>query len=366
MSSNQDVPALVPRVRSVVEAAGLRNASLVVAVSGGADSLALLGSLTKLRDPLGLTLTVAHLDHGLRSTSPDDARFVAEVARQYGVPCVVERVDVRGHQRRHRLSLEEAARKMRYAFLARTAEEAGAAAVALGHTADDQAETLLLHLVQGSGLPGLRGMAAVSRHRGPEEATATLVRPLLKVGREATEAACRAWGLTPRQDETNSLLDAPRNYLRLEALPRLAHLNPRVREALGRLAGAVALDLDYLESRVEDVWPAVAAGDMALDRDALRALHPALQRHLLREAYRRANGDLQGLSQRHLEAMVRLLEGSTGVVLDLPPRAASGTSGESGVADPGCDRASPTAAGGGAAPRRAGTELHWRGLAGLC
>jgi tRNA(Ile)-lysidine synthase len=323
MSSGQAAPALVRRVRDAVEEAGLRDTSLVVAVSGGADSLALLGALAAQRAPLGLTLTVAHLDHGLRPASPEDARFVAEVAHQQGFPCVVERADVREHQRRHRLSLEDAARRVRYDFLARTAQRVGAAAVALGHTADDQAETLLLHLVQGSGLPGLRGMTPVSRYRGPEgrwpkDATVTLLRPLLEVGREETEAACDAWGLTPRQDETNSLPDSARNYLRLEVLPRLARLNPRVREALGRMAGAVAMDLDYLEERVEEVWTTVAAGDMALDVDALRALHPALQRHLLRQAYRRTNGDLQGLRQHHLEAMVRLLEGPTGAVVELP------------------------------------------------
>ena len=328
MSSGPAAPALVRRVRGAVEEAGLRDASLVVAVSGGADSLALLGALTELRAPLGLTLTVAHLDHGLRPASPEDARFVAEMARRQGFPCVVERADVREHQRRHRLSLEDAARQVRYDFLARTARGVGAAAVVLGHTADDQAETLLLHLVQGSGLSGLRGMTPVSRYRGsegrwpegrwPEGATVTLLRPLLEVGREETVAACDAWGLTPRQDETNNLPDRGRNYLRLEVLPRLARLNPRVREALGRMAGAVAMDLDYLEDRVEEVWPTVATGDMALDVDALLALHPALQGHLLRQAYRRTNGDLQGLRQHHLEAMVHLLEGSTGAVVELP------------------------------------------------
>jgi tRNA(Ile)-lysidine synthase len=297
------------------------NTTLVVAVSGGPDSLALLRTLVELQGSLQLKLTVAHLDHGLRLGSAEDAQFVADLSRSEGLPFMLKRTEVRAHQVRHRLSPEEAAREVRYAFLARAAQTVGAQAVTLGHTADDQAETVLLHLIRGSGLSGLRGMRPVSAYRLAGGASVTLFRPLLDVWREETEACCRAWGLTPREDETNRLPTVPRNYLRREVLPRLERLNPAVREALGRLARAVARDLEYLESEVERVWPSVVRelpGGLALDRQALAVLPPALQRHLLRRAYARINGDETGLEEAHVEALARLAADSTGAFFDLP------------------------------------------------
>ena len=312
----------LPRlVKAALEQAQLRNDTLVVAVSGGPDSLALLYVLAELREALELRLHVAHLDHGLRPTSADDARFVAEESRKLGFPYTVEQADVAAHRRQNSLSLEQAAREVRYAFLARVATTVGASAVALGHTADDQAETVLLHLVRGGGLGGLRGMAMVSVHRPIEGPDITLVRPLLEVTRQETETYCRACGISPCQDETNMLTDIPRNYLRLEVLPRLARLNPRVREAIGRLAHAAALDLDYIEGQVSQLWTLVAQevpGGLALDRQSVVAQHPAIQRHLLRRAYTCVVGNLEGLEQVHLEEMVRLLGGSAGRSLALP------------------------------------------------
>jgi tRNA(Ile)-lysidine synthase len=309
---------LVKEVRQILVGAALRDTSVVVAVSGGTDSQALLGAMVRLRDNLGLALTVAHLDHGLRPNSSSDALTVVEIAHQFGIPCVVEKVDVREHQERFRLSLEEAARNLRYDFLTRTAESVGAGAVVLGHTADDQAETVLLHIVQGSGLAGLRGMAAVSRYSGNGRAAVILVRPFLAVGRETTEAACSIWGLQPLQDETNLELDRSRNYLRAEVIPRMRRLNPRVREALVRLATTAARDLEYMNEKVKDAWADVGAEDVSLQADAVRGLHPALQRYLLREAYRQVRGDVQGLRQIHLDSMIHLLLESGGTILDLP------------------------------------------------
>ena len=172
-------PTLEERVRQSLVEAGLRGAHLVVAVSGGPDSLALLHALAEWRSHLGLTLSVAHLDHGLRPDSAEDAQFVAEQSRSLGLECYLQREDVQGHRRRHRLSLEQAAREVRYGFLGEVARRVGAAAVALGHTADDQAETVLLHLVRGSGLGGLRGMTGLSSSTGlTGEGSLPLVRPL--------------------------------------------------------------------------------------------------------------------------------------------------------------------------------------------
>ena len=320
--SRRPSDSLVRRARAVLEEAGLENAALVVAVSGGPDSLALLHALAGLQAPLGLSLTVAHLDHGLRPESYEDAQYVAAAARSLGLPCTIEGADVRAYQRERRLSLEQAAREVRYAFLSRAAREAGAAGVALGHTADDQAETVLLHLTRGSGLRGLAGMTPVTHHRGEAgQPPVTLVRPLLGVAREETVAFCQAKGLTPLQDATNSCLAIPRNYLRHEVLPRLAHLNPGMRDALGRLGKAAAWDVAYIEGQVAEAWPLIVhtvSNGLSLDRRELGTLHGALQRHLLRRAYATVHGNLEGLEQAHVEEMVRLLGGPAGAVMHLP------------------------------------------------
>lgn len=322
-TEQQAIARLERRVRSALEEVGLAGGRLlVVAVSGGPDSLALLYALHRLKDDLGLRLHGAHLDHRLRGLASEaDARFVADILRGLGILGTVEAADVAAYRRRHRLSLEQAARQVRYAFLARVASEQGADAVALGHTADDQAETVLLHLVRGSGLAGLRGMAPLSRQvldgRG-----VVLVRPMLEVTRQETLAYCQALGLSPRQDESNLYADMARNRVRLQLVPLLRQFNPAIRDALLRLSRSVARDLAYLEAEVERVWPRVVArqreGVLALSRAAFSALPDAIQGHLLRRAVLEMKGDLENVEQVHVEEMVRLMAGPAGKSLALP------------------------------------------------
>ena len=307
-------------VRARLEECELHGGNLVVAVSGGPDSTALLLALTELQGALGLRLHVAHLDHGLRPDSADDASFVRELAREMGHACTVERADVAAYRRERRLSPEAAAREVRYAFLARVARETAASAVAVAHTRDDQAETVLLHLVRGGGLAGLRGMSARSTYRGPGGPVA-LVRPLLEVTREETEAFCRSRGVTPRRDPTNLLATIPRNHLRLNVLPQLGQINPQVGAALARLARSAALDVDYMESQVDFVWGQGVRetdGGLLLDCDALNAHHRAVVQHLLRRAYVWVRGSEADLEQVHVEEMARLLLGPAGRRMTLP------------------------------------------------
>ena len=315
----------VDRVHSAVEAA-LRGsaagaASLVVAVSGGPDSMALLHALLHLRGRLGLSLRGAHLDHGLRGDAgAADAAFAANAFDSAGMPCDVEKADVAAHRAAHRLSLEQAAREVRYAFLARVYREHGADAVALGHTSDDQAETILMHVVRGSGLTGLRGMAAYSARR-VEGAEVRFVRPLLAVTRADTEAYCRALGLRPRMDESNRSPDFTRNRVRAELLPLLEELNPSVRDALLRLSTAAARELSYLDGEVDRLWQdaaEVGQDRVALDRRTIGRLPTALRAHALRRAVAAVKGDLDGVHLRHADDMMRLLKGPAGRSIDLP------------------------------------------------
>lgn len=294
---------------------------LVVAVSGGPDSMALLDTLLHLQEDLQLTLHGAHLNHQLRGqASRDDAQFVSEHFLKSGFESTVESANVADYQKAHRLSLEEAAREVRYAFLARLAKQHDADAIAVGHTSNDQAESVLMHLVRGSGLTGLRGMQPVtSRSIGNEKIQ--IIRPLLNVTRDQTEAYCAALELQPRLDATNDIPDMTRNRVRTELLPALESYNPSIRRALVRLSANAALDMDFIQGQVDAVWDDVCrqpASELLINLIAFRELHPAMQRHMLRRAVLQVKGDLDDVEQNHIEDMARLAQGSAGKALDLP------------------------------------------------
>ena len=212
---------------------------LVVAVSGGPDSVCLLHILLGLKDELHIDLHIAHLNHQLRGIdSRKDAQFVSELARQLNIPSTIAERDVRKYKEEYHLTLEEAAREVRYTFLQEVVKTVGANGVAVGHTRDDNVETILMHLVRGTGTRGLRGLQPVNRwplsNQSPESITIT--RPLLEVTRVETAGYCREHNLVPRIDKTNLSLSLLRNRIRLQLLPELRHYNPRIDDALLRMA----------------------------------------------------------------------------------------------------------------------------------
>ncbi|BCX05655.1 MAG: hypothetical protein KatS3mg053_3593 [Candidatus Roseilinea sp.] len=276
---------------------------VVLAVSGGADSLCLADATLAVAPRLQLRPLIAHLDHGLRGDeSAADAEFVRAFAAERGVPCVVERADVAALARERKQSVEVAAREARYLFLARVAEVHGARLVALAHHADDQAETVLLRLIRGTGLHGLRGMQ--TRDALPTAPHLTAVRPLLHVSRAEIEQYCREQQLQPRHDATNDALDHTRNRIRHELLPFLERYNPNIRMTLTRLADTVASDVEIIEQATQVAFERIAQPSqesVAVDRLAWRALPRGLQRATLREAVRRLQGDVTGLQYAAIE-----------------------------------------------------------------
>ncbi|MCI0395836.1 MAG: tRNA lysidine(34) synthetase TilS [Chloroflexi bacterium] len=260
--------------------------TVVVAVSGGPDSLALLHVLARQGIHPADKLVVAHLDHGLRPSATAEATFVAKTAAAWGVACVVEREDVVALARDQGLSLEEAGRQARYAFLARVAAQRGAAAVATGHHADDQAETVLMHFLRGSSLAGLRGMLPVGPLPGAPHLT--LFRPFLEAPREEILAYCQEHDLAPVEDASNMDTTFFRNRLRHELLPALAGYNPQIRERLQHLAAVAAGDVELLEALLRQAWTKVlreeGADWLRLDRARWLALPLALRRSTLRHA----------------------------------------------------------------------------------
>jgi tRNA(Ile)-lysidine synthase len=315
--------SLDQRVLGFIEEHHLQSAgqTLLVAVSGGQDSVCLLHLLHHLQPELGIKLHVAHLDHQLRGKeSAGDARYVARLAKSLGIPATIEKRDVAAYQKEHGLSLEEAAREVRYNFLAETAAAVGAAAVAVGHTLDDHVETILLHLVRGTGTRGLRGLQPVTKRRvsGKE---LKIVRPLLTVRRAETGAYCTSFQLQPRQDASNLSLEPLRNRVRLELLPLLQNYNSGILEALQRTAQIAGDDIAHLEKEAARYWPKVAdkQGDViVLDKKALLKLPVSVQRYLLRQAIETAAGNLKDIEARHIEEMVQTLDKPAGKQISLP------------------------------------------------
>ena len=289
---------------------------MLLAVSGGADSTALLLIMARLAKNLRLQLGVAHFDHGLRGAraSGREERFVRERALELGLPFYT--ASARGE----RLASEDAARRARYEFVASIAEHEGYGAVATGHTASDQAETVLLHQVRGAGLDGLAGMSAGAGWPFPGH-DLTLLRPLLRLSRQETLAYCAAAGVKPIDDESNASPRYQRNRVRHELLPLLRELNPRVDDALVRLADTAREDAAYLRAVATEAMIEAPAGTQRLSRRLLAKWPASPRRYALRLAVGSLLGDGQELTQRHVEALERLvLEGKTGDRLDLPRR----------------------------------------------
>ncbi len=319
----EDFTRLAERVREFLREQRLlpRRQKLVVAVSGGPDSVCLLHILAGMREELGLKLRLAHLDHRLRGEeSAADARYVADLACRLDVPATIQARDVRAYQVERRLSPEEAAREVRYAFLAETAASFGADRVAVGHTADDHIETVLMHLVRGTGTRGLRGLQPSSRwHSG--EKSLTVIRPLLEVNRAETEAYCRQYRLAPRVDTSNLSLSPLRNRIRRRLVPLLQSYNPRVKEALLRTARIAADDLSFLEKEAARKWRGIAREEesaVVLDRSKFLRLPLALRRQLLRIAIEKLLGSLKDIETRHIDGLLSALHKPAGKKISLP------------------------------------------------
>ena len=224
---------------------------LVVAVSGGLDSMVLLHSLARLRRKFPWQLTVAHCHHGLRGIDADgDADWVRAQSAALGLPCIVEEVSVRAAAEASRESLEMAARRLRHAFLARAALSVGSAdsmEVVLAHHAQDQAELILLRLLRGAGSEGLAGMK--ERSPSPADRRVSLLRPFLGFDRGTLEAFARSQGIGHREDASNRDLSIPRNRIRHQLIPDwMAHHSPALPRVLARIADIAAHEIHYIQN----------------------------------------------------------------------------------------------------------------------
>ncbi|HXZ12168.1 MAG TPA: tRNA lysidine(34) synthetase TilS [Candidatus Sulfotelmatobacter sp.] len=307
---------------------------VAVAVSGGADSVALLRLLESLRGELGITLSVAHFDHSLRGAeSSADAEFVRELAQRSGHEFMLEHQDVAAAAREHGWNLEDASRRLRYAFFQRLVNEGRATRVAVAHTADDQAETLIAHLIRGTGPTGLGGIHPV---------VGAMVRPLLGVRRRELREYLNSRGESWREDSTNRDLSRTRARIREQLLPMIERdFSPAIVSHLCDLARFAREEETFWNELVEDRYRAcaksgpcevkIAIHDLlfplpltrsqkeAADEGTVPAAFRALTERLIRRLYEGVRGELRGLSSRHVEHVIHLATRSaSGHRIELP------------------------------------------------
>jgi tRNA(Ile)-lysidine synthase len=287
--------------------------SVLAAVSGGADSTALLHLLARMSAGHRLEIAVGHLDHGLRRGSAADRKFVERAAARLGFRCVSDRRAV-ADLRRKEESPEEAARRVRLGFLREAAREAGARWIATGHHLDDQAETILMRLARGAGPKSLTGMAV----RGP----GPFVRPLLRIERAALRRFLARHDLAFREDPTNRDLRFDRNRVRRLVVPLLEEvLNPRAARNLVAAAARMRGDAECLdELALAELGRVVRGrrGGLSLDPARLRGLPDAIGRRVARLALETAGADPRRVAARHVEALLDLARGGRGRSVDLP------------------------------------------------
>jgi tRNA(Ile)-lysidine synthase len=256
---------------------------VLIGVSGGPDSLCLLDLMWRLE----YQLVVAHLNHGLRSEADADAQIVCEAVQTRGLPFILHKVDISAYALRNTLSVEEAARKVRYQFLFEQALQNNAQAVVVAHTADDQVETVLMHLLRGAGLTGLKGMSFRSQPN-PWSSEIALVRPLLGVFREDVMEYCSERGLQPVFDRSNLDTTYFRNRIRAELLPVLETYNINIKSTVLRMAQTLAGDDQVLDGVIHGAWKDCCleqgVGSVALNSTKLLSKPLGIQRRLVRTA----------------------------------------------------------------------------------
>lgn len=280
----------------------LEGASIVVACSGGPDSLTLLDVLCQLKDSYSLSITACYIHHGIRKAADEEVRMVEEEARKRGCSFLSYRTDVPRLSKVRRQSIETVGRDERYRLLHLAKDTVKADYIAVAHHADDQAETILSHVLRGSGLSGLCGM--VPYHDG-------VIRPFLTVTRKDIEGYVKDHGLHPSLDETNASRQYERNRIRLDLIPLLTSYNPNIVADLNRLGTIAQREESYLEGETERAFTRFVhheKGEYVVRKRDVMALHPALLRRLLRRMAVACIGRGSSLSFTHTETLCHMVK----------------------------------------------------------
>ncbi|MFQ5579219.1 MAG: tRNA lysidine(34) synthetase TilS [Nitrospiria bacterium] len=315
-------PVLTKWARAIKQIPFKSGEKVVVAVSGGCDSVCLLHLLARHASNLSLSLHVAHLNHEFRPEAEAEADFVEGMARSWGIPITTSRRNVMQICKDRSLSKQERARRVRYQFLKEVARNIGAPWIALGHTADDQAETFLMRILRGTGMRGLKGMPEMRNVSGLEAGEVRFIRPLLTLSREEILSELEKKKIQYVEDSSNLSPIYLRNQIRHALLPVLEQYNPRVKKAFCQEADLLREEDDFIELMLKETVSGIVktdASSVEIDLKPFQSLHLALQRRVLRWGIEKLHPGLRGIGYLHIETILnRLVPGPSGKYFSLP------------------------------------------------
>lgn len=310
----EEADTLLKQVRRTIEIHHMlqQGDGVVIGVSGGADSMCLLAMLQELKQEYSLRLQVVHVNHKLRVAAEEEAAYVEDICRQWGILCTVCEKDIHAYANEMGMSVEEAGRTYRYACFEQIRSEAGYQKIAVAHHADDRAETLLFHMSRGT---GLRGLGSIPPVRG------RIIRPLLSVSREEIEAYLRMQKIRYYIDESNLESEYSRNYIRNQIMPEVRKLNERAVEHMSEVSELAQEYWEYVEAQAQELEiNCVTQTEHGLElQERLFMQAPELvRRHLVYRALSQAAGSAKNLEQQHIQQVLELFEKAEGKQVMLP------------------------------------------------
>lgn len=286
---------------------------IVVGVSGGPDSITLLTCLNKYKDYLNIQIICAHINHLIRKDSTDDEQFVENVCKKMGIKCYIKRAEVEKIAKEQKKGTEEVGRKIRYDFFDEVAKKENANKIAIAHNINDNAETMLLNIIRGSGLTGLEGIQ-------PEE-YGKYIRPLINCKREEIEEYCIKYDLKPRIDSTNKKNIYRRNIIRNKILPELKELNPNIVQSLSNLSKIVKVQNMHIKTEVENIYNKIATetfengvtlGKIELDLNEFQKLDLNLQQNLIIYTITKALNSARNIEKVNIDDIIKMCNRNIG------------------------------------------------------
>ncbi len=285
---------------------------IVIGVSGGPDSMCLLDSLYCLKEKLGIEIVVAHVNHMIRKEAEEETAYVKKYCNKHDIPCYIKKVEVIALAKEQKLGTEEMGRKIRYDFFIEVAKKAGANKIATAHNANDNAETVFMNILRGSGISGLKGIELKRNLQGLE-----LIRPLRECTRNEIEQYCKEQKLNPKIDSSNLENDYTRNKIRNIVIPYLQkEFNPNIIKGLNRLSDLALEEEEYFSEIVVKQYESLKIGEnekeIILNLKEFNLLPKVIKEKLLLYTINKKAGSIQGIGKIHIEDIIQLCQNNIG------------------------------------------------------
>ena len=280
---------------------------IVVGVSGGPDSITLLTCLNKYKDYLGIEIISAHINHLIRKDSTEDEQYVENMCKKMGIKCYVKRENIEELAKEQKKGTEEVGRKIRYDFFDEIAKKENANKIAIAHNMNDNAETMLLNIIRGTGMQGLEGIQA--------EEYGKYIRPLINCAREEIEEYCEKNNLQPRIDSTNKENIYKRNIVRNKILPQMKEINPNIVENLSRLSKIIKSENSYIKNEVKNIYNRIATlslGKIEIDIHDFQKLELSLKQNLILYAINQIAGSTRNIEKINIDDIIKMSERNVG------------------------------------------------------